>query len=86
MPTKPGFLPGEGALRTALRYDEGTYTALPDTDTEIAHDLGTLPAILNLVPQTTGVAGYVMESARSATSITIRASASGVDVKWKAAI
>jgi len=83
MPTKPGFLPGEGALKTTLRFDEGTYTALPDTDTEISHDLGVLPATLNLVPQTTGVAGYVMETTRSATSITIRASTSGVDVKWQ---
>jgi len=84
MPTKPGFLPGAGAVKTTLLFDEGTYTALPDTDTEISHDLGVVPATLNLVPQTTGVAGYVMESARSATSITIRASTSGVDTKWQA--
>jgi len=72
---------GELTYRSMLT-DSGTETALPDTDTEIAHGLGVVPSELVLVPQTTGVIGYLLESARSATSITIRANTSGVDGKW----
>jgi len=72
---------GELKYRSMLT-DSGTETAVPDTDTEVAHSLGVTPSELVLVPQTTGVIGYMLESARSATSITIRASTSGVDCKW----
>ncbi len=64
-----------------IKYQELSLTAIPDVDTEYAHDLGVVPKIVSIVPQTTGVLGYVMESARSATSITLRASVSGVDAK-----
>jgi len=72
---------GELTYRS-MKTDSGTETAVPDTDTEVAHGLGVVPAELVLTPQTTGVTGFVLESARSATSITIRANTSGVDVKW----
>jgi len=72
---------GELKYRSMLT-DSGSETALPDTDTEIAHGLGVVPSELVLVPQTTGVIGYLLESARSATSITIRANTSGVDGRW----
>ena len=65
-----------------LKRETGSYTALPDADTEIAHGLGVTPEELTLVPLSTGVIGYGLESARSATSITVRANVSGVDMKY----
>jgi len=72
---------GELTYRS-MKTDSGLSSSTPDTDTEIAHGLGVTPSELVLVPQTTAVIGYALESARSATSITIRASTSGVDIKW----
>jgi len=72
---------GELTYRS-IKTDSGLSSSTPDADTEIAHDLGVTPSELVLVPQTTAVIGYALESARSATSITIRASTSGVDIKW----
>ena len=65
-----------------LKRETGSSTAVPDADTEIAHGLGVIPEEVTLVPQSTGVAGYIMESARSATSITVIASISGVDLRY----
>jgi len=80
---KPGVLPGDKVIQASLVEDSGLATAVPDTDTEVAHRLGKEPTTVILTPQSTGVIGYALESARSATSITIRGNVSGVDVRWK---
>ena len=80
---KPGYVVGRRKLAfTRLREVHGTSTAIPDTDTEIAHGLGVVPVEVTLVPKTTGAAGYGLLSARSTTSITIRGSVSGVDIDY----
>jgi len=79
---KEGKIPTGELTYRSMKTDSGTETAVPDTDTEVAHGLGVTPSELVLVPQTSGVIDFVLESARSATSITIRANSSGVDVKW----
>jgi len=78
-----GYLPGDKRKQAGLFEKSGSVTSLPDTDTEITHGLGLTPTTVFLEPLTTGVEGFASESARSATSITIRASVSGVDVNWK---
>ena len=65
-----------------LKQEHGTAASVADTDTEVAHALGLTPTEVTLVPKTTAVAGYTMLSAKSATSITIRASISGVDTDY----
>lgn len=71
-----------------LRFVEITTDPLPDTDTEIAFgitftdsDGNPITPLGGAFPTTAGVAGYVMEATRSATSITLRASVSGVVAK-----
>ena len=66
------------------KMEEGTYASLPDTTTEIAHVLGRTPLAVFLTPRSTAVIGYALEAARSATSITVRANVSGVDIEWSA--
>ena len=80
---KPGYLAGDKRRQAGLNIESGSYTSLPDTDTEIVHNLGHTPTTVFLEPLSTGVEGYALESARSATSITIRANVSGVDVNWE---
>nr|QBN22305.1 hypothetical protein [uncultured bacterium] len=76
-------LPAEELTREDLKTDYGTETAVPDTDTEVAHTLGVEPADVKLTEKSTGVLDNVYLSDKSATSITIRAGTSGVDVKWR---
>ena len=65
-----------------LKQESATAASVADTDTVIAHALGLTPTSVTLAPKTTAVLGYAMLSAKSATSITIRASISGVDIDW----
>ena len=65
-----------------FKSEAGTSASTPDADTEIAHGLGITPTEVTLVPKTTAVLGYTMLTTKSATSITIRASVSGVDVDY----
>ena len=66
-----------------LDEDHGTETAVPSADTEVAHNLGKTPTKVELTEQSTGVLDNVYLSAKSATSITIQAGTSGVDVFWQ---
>jgi len=68
-----------------VRFVDIKTDPLPDTDTEVAFGVDFKDLAGNYItplggafPTTEGVAGYVMEVARSATSITLRASVSGV--------
>ena len=80
----PGDVPGTRKIKQVdLRHDEGSYTSLPDADTVIAHGLGVIPTTVFLEPLSTGVIGYPLESARSATNITIRGNVSGLNIRWK---
>jgi len=63
--------------------NSGTATAVPDVDTEIAHAMDIEPTFVTLTPLAVGVEGYAQLVTKSATSITIRANVSGVDVAWK---
>jgi len=74
----------DGSLTAAkIKYQIIDVTSVPDVDTEVAHNLGVTPTFVILKPVTGGVTGFLLEnkSARSATSITIRASVSGVDAE-----
>ena len=66
-----------------LDEDHGTETAVPSADTEVAHNLGKTPTKVELTEKSTGVLDNVYLSAKSATSITIQAGTSGVDVFWQ---
>jgi len=65
-----------------LKQESATAASVADTDTEIAHALGLIPTSVTLTPKTTAVVGAAYLSAKSASSITIRASISGVDIDW----
>ena len=65
----------------ALNIDQGE-GLVDDVGTEFAHNLGVEPVILDFIPTTDGVMGYLQESARSATSVTLKANVSGVYAKW----
>jgi len=69
-----------------LEYRTGVVGPIPDVDTEYAYpppgDLPEPPTLVSVHPTTAGVAGYVMEAAVSATSITLRASVSGVYARY----
>jgi len=80
---KPGVKPGERITQEKRHTYQGKVTALPDVDTVVTHRLGTLPAFVYLTPLTTGVAGYPSLTAKTATSIVIKGSASGVDLEYK---
>jgi len=71
--------------REHVRFVDIKTDPLPDTDTEVAFGVDFKDLAGNYItplggafPTTEGVEGYVMEVARSATSITLRASVSGV--------
>jgi len=66
-----------------LDEDHGTETAVPSADTEVAHNLGKEPTKVELTELSTGVLDNVYLSTKSATSITIQAGTSGVDVFWQ---
>ena len=66
-----------------LDEDHGTETSVPSADTEVAHNLGKTPTKVELTEQSTGVLDNVYLSTKSATSITIQAGTSGVDVFWQ---
>ena len=68
--------------KATRKLEEGTVSSLPDTNTEVAHTLGRTPVMVHLTPRSTAVIGYALEAARSATSITVRANVSGVDIEW----
>jgi len=80
---KPGVKPGERITQAKRLTYMGSVTALPDTDTTVAHELGTVPEFVYLTPLTTGVVGYGILTAKTATSIVVRGSASGVDLEYK---
>lgn len=69
-----------------LRFVAITTSPLPDTpNTEVAYGItftdlagGYITPLGGAFPTTGGVVGYVLEAARSATSITLRGSVSGV--------
>jgi hypothetical protein len=69
-----------------FRFVDITTSPLPDTpSTQVAYGVTFLDKAGNYItplggafPTTGGVVGYVLEAARSATSITLRASVSGV--------
>jgi hypothetical protein len=68
-----------------LRFVDITTAPIPDVDTEVAFGIaftdlggGYITPLGGAFPTTGGVVGYVLETARSATSITLRASVSGV--------
>ncbi len=70
----------DGSLTAAkIKHQVISATVVPDVDTEFAHDLGVTPTLVLFTPKTTGVIGYLLETARSATSVTVRANVSGVD-------
>jgi len=80
---KPGVKPGSKERKAEEYYEVGTYTALPDTDTEIGHTLGKEPVRVYFTPLSSGVAGFPLLTAKSATSITVKASVSGVDFEYE---
>ena len=65
-----------------LKQESATAASVADTDVEVAHGIGVIPTSVTLTPKTTAVVGVAYLSAKSATSITIRASISGVDVDY----
>ena len=65
-----------------LKQESATSVAVEDVDREIAHALGLTPTSVTLTPKTTAVVGVAYMSAKSASSITIRASISGVDIDY----
>jgi len=54
--------------------------SIPDVDTEISHNLGVTPSIVWITPRAGGVTGYGILVAKSATSVTVRANVSGVNL------
>jgi len=73
---------GTGEVKTrALNKDQGEGT-VTDTGTEFSHNLDVSPVVFEFHPTTEGVMGYLQESARSATSVTLQSNASGVYAKW----
>jgi len=80
---KPGVKPGSKERLAEENYKIGTYTGLPDTDTEIGHTLGKEPEFVYFTPLSSGVAGFPLLTAKSATSITVKASISGVDFVYE---
>jgi len=79
---KPGVKLGEKERLSEELYEKGTYTAIPDTDTEISHTLGKEPEFVFLTPLSSGVEGYPILVAKSATSIIVRGNVSGVDFEY----
>lgn len=81
---KPGVKPGElHRITQAMRRTLSGTVTLPNVDTEVTHDLGSVPTFVYLTPLTTGVAGYPSLTARTITSIVIKGSVSGVNVEYK---
>jgi len=71
-----------GAIRGYNIAGYGTQSSLPDTDTEIAHNLGSTPLVLATPAYDSGVEGYVMIKSRTASSFIAKASVSGVDMEY----
>jgi len=71
-----------GAIRGFHLAGYGTQSSLPDTDTEIAHNLGSTPLVLATPAYDSGVSGYVMIKSRTASSFVAKASVSGVDMEY----
>lgn len=78
-----GRVPGKQTTQQGLDTKEGTKTSLPAADTEVSHTLGVKPSMVILTEKTGTVEDTVFLKTKSATSITIKAGTSGVDVKWK---
>ena len=73
-----------GALAAYQLVKYGKYSSLPDTDTEIAHNLGYVPSLVLVFPgYDSGVFGYVAVKDITASSFYAKASVSGVDL-WYA--
>jgi len=54
-----------------------------DKDTVIAHELGTIPSFVYLTPLTTGApTGFGLLTSKTATSIILRGSITGVDLEY----
>ena len=73
---------GTGEVKTRALFKDQGEGLVTDAGTEFAHDLGATPVIFEFHPTTDGVMGYVQESARSQTSVTLKGNVSGVYVKW----
>lgn len=80
---KTGVKPGSKERLAEEYYEVGSYTGLPDADTEIPHTLGKVPDRVYFTVLGTGVAGFPILAAKSATSITVRGSISGVDFEYE---
>lgn len=88
-PTVPNYSWGQATIDTGaistnqMQGDWGSQASVPAADTQIAHNLGVTPTQVTITEKdTSGVSDLVLMHAKSATSITVIAKTSGVDIDW----
>lgn len=87
-PVVPNYSWGQATINTGavatnqMQGDWGSQASVPAADTQIAHNLGVTPTWVTITEKDTAVSDLVLLHAKSATSITVIAKTSGVDIDW----